>query len=76
MIAKLNPALNPQWMRFSWQALRDVGFISGNDSSGNQVGQITAGRWTTMYNQLFDLKVIDKAFDPAQAYSLQFGTKS
>jgi NitT/TauT family transport system substrate-binding protein len=75
VIAKLNPALNREWMRFSWQALRDGGFISGDDPSGNQVGQMTAERWTTMYNQLFDLKVIDKAFDPAQAYSLQFGTK-
>jgi hypothetical protein len=36
---------------------------------------MTAERWTTMDNQLFDLKGIDKAFDPAQAYSLQFGTK-
>ena len=75
VIAKLNPALNREWMRFSWQALRDGGFISGDDPSGNQVGQMTAERWTTMYNQLFDLKVIDKAFDPAQAYALQFGTK-
>jgi NitT/TauT family transport system substrate-binding protein len=73
VIAKLNPALNREWMRFSWQALRDGGFISGDDD--NQVGQMTAERWTTMYNQRFDLKAIDKAFDPAQAYSLQFGTK-
>jgi hypothetical protein len=65
VIAKRNPALNPEWIRFSWQALRDGGFISGDDPSGNQVGQMTAERWTTMYNQLFDLKVIDKAFDPA-----------
>ena len=25
-----------------------------------------------MYNQLLDLKVIDKKFDPATAYALQF----
>jgi len=29
-------------------------------------------RWTTMYEQLVDLKVIDKPFDPATAYTLQF----
>jgi len=29
-------------------------------------------RWTTMYNQLIDLKVIDKPFDPATAYTSQF----
>lgn len=72
MIAKLNPALNPEWMQFTWQALRDGRFITGDDPSGAQVGQMTAERWTTMYNQLFDLKVIQKAFDPAQAYTLQF----
>ena len=72
VIAKLNPALNPQWMQFSWQALRDGRFVIGEDPSGAQLGQMTAERWTTMYQQLLDLKVIDKAFDPATAYTLQF----
>ena len=62
-------------MQFTWQALRDGRFITGDDPSGSQLGQMTAERWTTMYNQLFDLKVIDKAFDPAQAYTLQFAEK-
>jgi NitT/TauT family transport system substrate-binding protein len=77
MIAKLNPALNAEWMQFSWQALRDGRFITGDDPSGLQLGQMTAERWTTMYKQLFDLKVIDKdkAFDPATAYTLQFVQK-
>jgi NitT/TauT family transport system substrate-binding protein len=71
-IAKLNPALNPEWMSFTWQALRDGHFVTGDDPSGAQVGQMATERWTTMYRQLFDLKVIDKAFDPAEAYTLQF----
>jgi hypothetical protein len=29
-------------------------------------------RWNTMYQQLVDLKVIGKPFDPATAYTLQF----
>jgi hypothetical protein len=29
-------------------------------------------RWATMYEQLVDLKVIDKPFDPRAAYTLQF----
>jgi len=29
-------------------------------------------RWSTMYEQLLDLKVIEKSFDPATAYTLQF----
>ena len=75
IIAKLNPALNLRWMQFSWQALRDGRFITGDDPSGAQLGQMTSERWTTMYQQLFDLKVINKAFDPATAYTLQFAGK-
>jgi NitT/TauT family transport system substrate-binding protein len=72
VIAKLNPALNPQWMQYSWQALRDGKFVTGDDPSGKELGQMSAERWSTMYQQLLDLKVIDKAFDPATAYTLQF----
>jgi NitT/TauT family transport system substrate-binding protein len=72
MIAKLNPALNPEWMRYTWTQLRDGRFVAGEDPSGAQVGQMDPKRWTTMYEQLVDLKVIDKPFDPATAYTLQF----
>ena len=71
-IAKLNPALNPEWMEFTWKALRDGHFVAGDDPSGAQLGKMNAERWTTMYQQLLDLKVIDKQFDPATAYTLQF----
>jgi NitT/TauT family transport system substrate-binding protein len=71
-IAKLNPALNAAWMQFTWQALRDGHFLTGNDPSGAQLGQMDPARWTTMYQQLLDLKVIDKTVDPATAYTLQF----
>jgi NitT/TauT family transport system substrate-binding protein len=72
MIAKLNPALNPEWMQYTWTQLRDGHFVAGDDPTGAQVGQMDPKRWTTMYEQLVDLKVIDKPFDPAAAYTLQF----
>jgi NitT/TauT family transport system substrate-binding protein len=72
MIAKLNPALNQNWMHFTWQALRDGHFVDGDAPNGALLGQMTADRWTTMYQQLVDLKVFDKRFDPATAYTLQF----
>jgi NitT/TauT family transport system substrate-binding protein len=72
MIAKLNPALNPEWMKYTWTQLRDGHFVAGDDPTGAQVGQMDPKRWTTMYEQLVDLKVIDKPFDPAAAYTLQF----
>jgi NitT/TauT family transport system substrate-binding protein len=72
MIAKLNPALNAEWMQFSWQQLRDGHFVAGEDPSGAQLGQLDPKRWATMYGQLLDLKVMDKPFDPTMAYTLQF----
>jgi NitT/TauT family transport system substrate-binding protein len=72
VIAKLNPALSPDWMKFTWQALRDGQFVAGADRSGAQLGQMTSERWTSMYKQLVDLEVIAKPFDPATAYTLQF----
>jgi NitT/TauT family transport system substrate-binding protein len=72
VMAKLNPALKEDWMNFSWQALRDGHFVTGEDVSGAQIGAMTADRWTNMYKQLLELKVIEKAFDPGTAYTLQF----
>ena len=72
VIAKLNPALNPEWMQFTWQKLRDDHFVAGDDPSGALVGQFDPKRWSTMYDQLVDLKLIDKPFDPTTAYTMQF----
>lgn len=71
-ILKLNPALNAQWMEFTWKALRDGHFVAGDDPSGGQLGKMDPARWDTMYKQLLDLKVITKEFDPKTAYTLQF----
>ena len=71
-IMRLNPALNPQWMEFTWNALRDGHFVAGEDPSGAQLGKMNGQRWTEMYQQLLDLKLIEKQFDPATAYTLQF----
>jgi NitT/TauT family transport system substrate-binding protein len=71
-IAKLNPALNAEWMQFTWQALRDGHFVAGEDPGGAQLGQMDPKRWETMYQQLLELKVIEKTFDPATGYTLQF----
>jgi NitT/TauT family transport system substrate-binding protein len=72
LIAKLNPALNSEWMQFTWQQLKDGHFVAGEDPTGAQIGQMDPKRWATMYEQLVDLKVIDKPIDPASAYTLQF----
>jgi NitT/TauT family transport system substrate-binding protein len=71
-IIKLNPALNAEWMTFTWKALRDGHFVQGDDPNGAQLGTMTRGRWKTMYGQLLELKVISKEFDPTTAYTLEF----
>jgi NitT/TauT family transport system substrate-binding protein len=73
-ISTVNPALNPEWMRFTWQSLGDGGFVTGDDHSGKELGKMSGERWTKMYQQLLDLKVIQRPFDPASAYTLQFVT--
>ena len=70
-VSKLNPALTPAWVEFSWKALRDGHFVTGDDASGATIGQMNAERWATLYKQLLELKVIDKEFDPATAYTMQ-----
>jgi NitT/TauT family transport system substrate-binding protein len=69
-ISKLNPAMSPDQMQFSTQTLRDQHFITGPDPS--QFGHFTSGRWSTMYQQLVDLKVITNPIDPKAAYTTQF----
>ena len=41
----------------------------------NVLGRLDPARWTSMYQQLLDLKLIQKPFDPAVAYTLQFMPK-
>jgi NitT/TauT family transport system substrate-binding protein len=72
LIAKLNPALNPEWMQFTWQQLKDGHFVAGEDPTGAQIGQMDPKRWATMYEQLVDLKMIAKPINPTTAYTLQF----
>jgi len=72
LLLKLNPALNPAEEAYSAQALRDGGFVTGNDTSGAQTGRMTAARWTATYEQLKSLGILQAPFDPATAYSLNF----
>jgi NitT/TauT family transport system substrate-binding protein len=72
LIEKLNPALNPDWANYSYQALKAGHYVSGDDAAGDQTGRFDPERWTTLYKQLLDLKVIRKPIDPATAYSLKF----
>jgi NitT/TauT family transport system substrate-binding protein len=71
-IGKLNPAMSVPQMKFSYEALRDQHFITGDAPNGADLGRFDPARWTSMYQQLLDLKVIQKPFDPTIAYTMQF----
>jgi NitT/TauT family transport system substrate-binding protein len=74
-IARLNPAMSVPQMQFSYEALRDQHFIAGDAPGGADLGKLDPARWNSMYQQLLDLKVIQKPFDPSIAYTLQFMPK-
>jgi len=71
-ISKLNPAMSREQMAFTYQALKDGRFITGSDPSGSQLGQFDPTRWQTMYQQLLDLNIVKRPFDPRTAYTTQF----
>jgi NitT/TauT family transport system substrate-binding protein len=69
-ISKLNPAMSKDQMQFSTQTLKDDRFITGPNPA--QLGQFAPERWSNMYQQLTDLKVITNPIDPKTAYTTQF----
>jgi len=72
LILKLNPAQNPEQMQFTLQALKDGNFITGPDTSGAEIGNMTPERWAATNQQLTALGVIRKPIDPTSAYTLKF----
>ena len=71
-IAHLNPAMSPDQMQFSIQTLKDQHFIDGAGTPDSHLGHFTAERWTSLYQQLVDLRVTANPIDPAIAYTLHF----
>ena len=70
-LVKLNPAMSLEQMQFTCQALKDGHFIYPDDDP-SKTGSFDPARWTQMYQQLVNLKVIQHSIDPATAYTMQF----
>jgi NitT/TauT family transport system substrate-binding protein len=70
-LLRLNPAMTPDQMQFTWQALKDGHFIYPDDDPSKD-GDMQPDRWTALNRQLTDLKVLRQPIDPATAYTLQF----
>jgi len=52
LILKLNPAQHPDQMQYTFRALKEGNFITGADTSGADIGRMTADRWATINDQL------------------------
>jgi NitT/TauT family transport system substrate-binding protein len=72
MILKLNPALSPDWMQYSYDALKRGRFITGDDPSGALVGQFDPARWQALDTQLTALHLLNKPVDARSAYTTRF----
>ena len=73
-LLKLNPAMTIEQMEFTCQALKDGHFIYPDDDPA-KTGDFDPARWSQMYQQLVDLKLIQHPIDPATAYTMQFVSK-
>jgi NitT/TauT family transport system substrate-binding protein len=72
LLLTLNPALNPAQEAYTAQSLRDGKFVTGDDPSSPQTGQMTAARWQGEYEQLKALGILHGTLDPTSAYTLRF----
>jgi NitT/TauT family transport system substrate-binding protein len=72
MIQKLNPAMNPDWMNYSYNALKSGHFITGDPAGGDRTGQFDPARWNALYALMMELKVLKHPIDPSSAYTTQF----
>jgi NitT/TauT family transport system substrate-binding protein len=73
-LLKLNPAMTIEQMQFTCQAVKDGHFIYPDDDP-SKAGDFDPARWSQMYQQLVDLKLIQHPIDPATAYTMQFVNK-
>ena len=72
MILKLNPALSPDWMQYSYNALKKGNYVTGDDGSGALVGQFDSSRWQSMYAQLLALHVLKRSIEVNSAFTTKF----
>jgi NitT/TauT family transport system substrate-binding protein len=59
LIASLNPKLDPPFMAFSVQAMRDYHLIGGDPAAGDAPGRLDRGRVGTLLRQLASIGLLD-----------------
>ncbi len=71
-LTRLNPAMSADQTRFSIETLKAGHFVDGEGTPGSHLGHFEAQRWNTIYEQLLDLKVLDKPVDVTSVYTTRF----
>jgi NitT/TauT family transport system substrate-binding protein len=71
-IKRRNPEMNEEWMHYTWQTLKEQGFLAGDPAKGEKIGQLKTERWESIYKILRDLDVIKTDYDWHTAFTLQF----
>ena len=73
LIARKNPKMNPEFMRFCYQSMQEQQLVTGSDSSGSNIGQLEDARMRLLESELIDLGLIESPLaEGARWYSTEF----
>lgn len=67
IIQQDNPDIEMESLKFEAESQAD--FVYGMDAAANGVGYMTEERWTTLIQQLNDLKLLDEVFDASDIFT-------
>lgn len=65
-----NPDIELESLKFESESQAE--FIYGGDAAENGVGFMTEERWTTLIEQLHDLKILEETFDAKDIFTTEF----
>lgn len=71
-LASLNPKQTPEFMAFSFGAIRDHGLVTGPGNGPEAIGRMTAERLAETARDLNDAGLINRILDPAEFASLDY----
>lgn len=70
IIQQDNPDIKIEALKFEAQSQAD--FVYGMDAAEHGVGYMTEERWTTLIQQLYDLKLLDEKFDAKEIFTTEY----
>jgi NitT/TauT family transport system substrate-binding protein len=71
-IHKVSPSMEVEGMKFSYREMRRLGFIDGQASRGESMGQVQSERWEELQKQMLQYGLLSKPQDLTKAYTADF----